>query len=109
MINKSRVHPSTATAIAVVVSLTFGGNALPAFAQQQTVNVLIDASFAATGKRFLDEMQRHLAPEAREAVAFRATAVTPSDMQAKLRASRWEMAIISTTLLTASQIQSSAA
>ncbi len=69
--SKARSHHSaTSVVTALAASVWFGITPASVFAQQQSVNVLIDASYVVPRKRFLDEIRNQLEPEARDAVSF---------------------------------------
>lgn len=105
----SRSHPVKSVVIAAIASVAFGIMPVSVLAQQQTVNVLIDASYGLVGKGFLEEMRNRLEPEARAAVNFETRIVEASKISSVLRKTHWDMAILSTAALTAMRTRSSAA
>jgi len=105
----SHAHSATSVVIALTASASFGITPVSVLAQQQNVNVLIDASYEVPGKRFLDEMRNHLEPEARATVSFGTRIVPQSEIPSALREARWEMAILSTGALIETRTRSIAA
>lgn len=77
--------------LAVLVAAWFVVAPGSALAQRQTINVLVDARYRATGQRFIDDMKSRLDPAALEKLAFETRFVTPPEIQPALQAKSWEM------------------
>lgn len=87
-----RPHAKFVAAFALLVAALTG---TCAYGQRQTVNVLIDASYAPTGNSFLDKLGGRLQPRAREALTFERRTVASRDIRSALDRLDWEMAIVS--------------
>lgn len=73
--------------------------ALPAHSAQRTLVTLIDASFAHTGERYVEQLQSTLTPAVREGTRFDVR-VTPSKaLRILLGTGKWDLAIVSTDAL----------
>jgi C4-dicarboxylate-binding protein DctP len=80
----------------------------PVQAQQQTVRVLIDASFRTSGQRFMEQLSQNLAGQARENVHLQWAFFPPSEIEAHLQDLPWDLAILSTSTLLDTKIKSTA-
>jgi esterase/lipase superfamily enzyme/TRAP-type C4-dicarboxylate transport system substrate-binding protein len=100
-------------AVGLVVGCWVIGSVLtreaPAQTPQMTIHVLIDQSFQSRAMRFLEELNSDLAPQAREAVRFEPSIVSPPAIVPLFASGRWEMAIISSGALASAQTKTTVA
>jgi TRAP-type C4-dicarboxylate transport system substrate-binding protein len=112
--HEKRFKPAMPPAIWLIVCLVWAlildAATGPARAQQQTITVLIEASFQVSARRFLEQLSKNLPEEARDNVRFISTVVPSSEIQARLHLlPSWTMAILSTNTLTNEKVRTTAA